>query len=112
MNDQFISKELALWLKERGCEIGGGACLLLDCNELCREEDLGDYRIGVDAVRTYSWYDILATHAKEFWGEQPETIAETPAHRWWPMLLIDPLQEGRFVFAEQFVREHSLFANS
>lgn len=64
-----ISLELAKWLKERGCEVENGMCILLDCNELCRKEDLGDYRIGRDAMRTYSWYDILVTHAKEFWGD-------------------------------------------
>ena len=114
MDDDFISPELAKWLKGRGCEIESGVCLLLDCNELCAQEYLGDYKIGVDAMLAYSWYDILVTHAKEFWGEDgsASSICNGCYGRFHTTEVLSLLQDGKFLEAEAYVRKYSLFANS
>lgn len=119
-----ISLELAKWLKERGCEVENGMCILLDCNELCRKEDLGDYRIGRDAMRTYSWYDILVTHAKEFWGEGEVGMNDavwvddtgqmrkcSPNYENYARIILTLLQQNKIQEAEDYVRQYSVFAN-
>jgi len=79
-----ISKELAEWLKERGCKISpsahwtrwkvgilkhGGPAEPHLSNEWFIAENPAwwDERLQLPA---YSWYDILVVHAKEFWGEE------------------------------------------
>lgn len=91
MNNDFISKELALWLKERGCEIEANAYYyrwragknapLKDCiwgewdfvlgrnDEAPLIVDDGVNPEEEERCNAYSWYSILVTHAKGFWGD-------------------------------------------
>lgn len=82
----YISKELAQWLKERGCKIETdmywNTFIERDFTEKVREnapflglkvERRHRWELGSwyhENVPAYSWYDILVTYAKEFWGEE------------------------------------------
>lgn len=116
MPNLFISKELAKWLKERGCEIG--CPYLYDTEGKLWEADFfhsiarsdRDYVAG----NAYSWYEILVTHAKEFWGEEEYNSDEhyytVYEYNYWGQSLLFQLQSGDIQGAENWVREHSLFS--
>lgn len=65
-----ISLELAKWLKGRGCKIESKTWW---GTVWTKPGEIGwnivDRPDG-DGARAYSWYDLLVTHAKEFWGEE------------------------------------------
>lgn len=150
-----ISKKLAEWLKERGCEIestayyyrcrGGSNVRLKDC--VWEEWEFVEGRIDWEAMivddginpreeqclPAYSWYDILVTYSKEFWGEegyydistnkftgmvsvtQIDTLKHggkiywnSPAEMTEGLLYL--LRQGKTQEAEGYVKKHSLFA--
>lgn len=124
MNDDFISKELALWLKERGCEIKPDFCYVPDFggrSSLVKTEDVSMFLMD-KAIPAYSWYDILVTHAKEFWGREFHDHSEDKgpycscplncedyAYYRHPTQVLRHLVTNDTEEAESYVREHSLF---
>lgn len=65
-----ISKEFAEWLKERGCEIESETWW---GTVWTKPGEIGwsiVKRPDGDGARAYTWYDILVTYSKEFWGEE------------------------------------------
>lgn len=121
--NEYINKDLAEWLRERGAyhlraeyvyawDFDNPSFITMDQlgKEVAEKEREKIGSGGGWCARAYSWYDILVTHAKEFWGEEPESIAQVPAYQWWPLRLMRFLQEERFDLADDLVREHSLFA--
>lgn len=75
----YISKELAIWLREKGCRLPTGKAYYGNAGTWHDAlVDLDGYVSADPEFReaklllAYSWYDILVTHAKEFWGEGPD----------------------------------------
>lgn len=83
-----ITKELALWLKERGCELecthyweskilgytgGDFRRAVFSKDEFTLQSEYNCYMHAVPShyqdIPAYTYYDILVTHAQEFWGE-------------------------------------------
>ena len=118
-----ISKELAEWLKERGCKLDSqyiwnsiwkdqkDRLFELCSTEIVKHHPSLFYDEGYPA---YSWYDILVTHAKEFWGEKMVNINDygygTAAYVDAGEALLYHLQMGETQEAEDYVKKHSLFA--
>lgn len=80
----YISKELAQWLEEKGCKIWPPEMIWAECWIPDRRNGATGMNAGfyewkiiprkstrryVGMFAAYSWYDILVTHAKEFWGD-------------------------------------------
>ena len=128
-----ISQELAIWLKERGCEVESEFYYgVANDGEYCKfsGQKSGDIDIPVgkregsvqhciiaeksEFYPAYSWYDILVTHAKEFWGEELvyecECVGMIPAYEGHSHQVLIYLQNGDLKEAETYVREHSLFS--
>ncbi len=129
-----ISKELAEWLKERACSVeptayyyrcrGGSNVRLKDCvwgewkfvvGRIDWEAMIVDDGINPreeQCLPAYSWYDILVTHAKEFWDEIVWYGRESnvPVCEACGEDLLHFLQQGKTQEAEEYVKTHSLFA--
>lgn len=113
---EYISKDLASWLKESGCEVPHTHAW----DNYWRGDD--DFELhprlpngktvpaNYKECRAYSWFDILVTYAEEFWGEslleEHEPICMHPAAD-----VLACLMEGNQEAAEKIVMEHSVFAN-
>lgn len=131
-----ISKELDLWLKERGCEIETKAVWIdhlhlgwmLKDKETASDRDNENGTCWLDGAKqilpAYSWYDILVTHAKEFWGEEFHDHSgdkgpylscplncEDFAYQRHPTQVLRHLVTNDTEDSEDYVREHSLFSN-
>lgn len=131
MNNTHITKELALWLKERGCEIEANAYYddfslfvrmikwssasegyFVDNSDFTNwiEEECFLYETP-NLVPTYTYYDILVTHANEFWGEiQVEKTGQSKG-AYHSHMVFTMLQKGLHKMAEDYIRTHCVFAN-
>ena len=132
-----ISKELAVWLKRHGCEIYSPCKWVVDSKTKeykmvddngPREENVNYIACGFDGADesrpwlekgygemfyAYSWYDILVTHAKEFWGEKEvnnqNNTWRVTAKKLHTENILALLQENKIQETEDYVRKHSLF---
>ena len=114
-----ITKELASWLAMQGCDLPTKLYWLRSKSFYEewyvgeRERRPSDY--DFDVLPAYTYYDILVTHAKEFWGvhavESHYCDEEDYAWIYHPTELLQILLFENYDLAEAYIMEHSLFAN-
>jgi len=132
-----ISKDLALWLKERGCRV--------ECSRVWATYTPASGGEPFDLVvgygddtflwseslpPAYTFYDIIVTYAKEFWGEEKmfcheaykgvfhrsgcqamdcSVNATIKGYLFHPQWIIDLLQQNKIQEAEDYIKKHSVF---
>lgn len=98
--NEYISKELALWLKERGCEVEAERFY---CDNSCPQKLIHPRPCYGGYIPAYSWFDILVTHVDDFFDENWRNTTDGGR-------ILGLLQLNRQKEAEDYVREYSLFS--
>lgn len=120
----YTSKELSEWLHAHGCNVGTEyfwtnvvlGFVDMDFNRPVFDEKSFVVKHESEihtacpvAIPAHSWYDILVTHAKEFFGEVEEGPLDYNPIDMTPQILTN-LQHENFQDAEMIVRKYSLFS--
>ena len=111
----YISKDLAAWIKERGCEVEAemhwqsirkGNDYQIYTKGMVEQNQNHFYGMGYPA---YTYYDILVTHVKEFWSAPGGSYYELWQQH--PLQVILFLQKKKIQEAEDYIKKYSVFAN-
>lgn len=112
----YISLNLAKKLHEAGCEIRADKWWWNDSQPGYHNMGetrwrLVDKELDKDSIPAYSYYDILVTHSKEFFGEEEVSAPgriylafETYGHN-----TLDMLQQGKIMEAEEYIWKNCVF---